>query len=64
MSPQELSIWSMALGAVASVALARLADLAARPSVVDQQVDAAILLFDNYDRPINVRGLTNISRYA
>ena len=33
MGAQELTIWSMALGAIGAVALARLADLALRPSV-------------------------------
>lgn len=37
MSAQELAIWSMALGAIAAVALARLADLAARPSLSQAQ---------------------------
>src|SRR5215208_1435117 len=33
MSAQELTIWSMALGAIGAMALARLADLMVRPSV-------------------------------
>jgi GGDEF domain-containing protein len=33
MNAQELAIWSMALGAIAAVALARLADLLVRPSL-------------------------------
>ena len=37
MSAQELAIWSMALGAVAAVALARLADLVVRPSLSQSQ---------------------------
>ncbi len=37
MSAQELTIWSMALGAIAAVALARVADLVARPSVSQAQ---------------------------
>ena len=37
MSPQELAIWSMALGAIAAVALARLADMAVRPSLSQSQ---------------------------
>jgi hypothetical protein len=37
MSPQELAIWSMALGAIAAVALARLADMFVRPSLSQSQ---------------------------
>jgi GGDEF domain-containing protein len=37
MSAQELAIWSMALGAIAAVALARLADLFVRPSLAQGQ---------------------------
>jgi GGDEF domain-containing protein len=37
MSAQELTIWSMALGAIAAVALARVADLVVRPSVSQVQ---------------------------
>lgn len=37
MSAQELATWSMALGAIAAVALARLADLFARPSLAQGQ---------------------------
>ncbi len=37
MSAQELMIWSMALGAIAMVAVARLADLIARPSLSQAQ---------------------------
>jgi len=37
MNAQELAVWSMALGAIAVVALARLADLAARPTVSQSQ---------------------------
>lgn len=37
MSAQELAIWSMALGAIAAVALARLADLIARPTLSQLQ---------------------------
>ena len=37
MNAQELAIWSMALGAIAAVALARLADLVVRPSVSQVQ---------------------------
>lgn len=37
MNAQELAIWSMALGAVAAVALARLADLVVRPSLGQAQ---------------------------
>lgn len=37
MSAQELAIWSMAAGAIAAVALARLADLFARPSLAQGQ---------------------------
>ena len=37
MSTQELTIWSMALGAIAAIALARLADLFARPSAAQAQ---------------------------
>jgi GGDEF domain-containing protein len=37
MSSQELAVWSMALGAIAAVALARLADLLARPSISQVQ---------------------------
>ncbi|MEO8653926.1 MAG: 7TM diverse intracellular signaling domain-containing protein [Ramlibacter sp.] len=33
MNAQELAVWAMALGAIAAVALARLADLIARPSI-------------------------------
>lgn len=33
MSSRELAVWSMALGAIAAVALARFADLLARPSI-------------------------------
>jgi len=37
MSAQELAIWSMALGAIAAVTLARLADLFVRPSLAQAQ---------------------------
>ena len=37
MSAQELAIWSMAAGAIAAVALARLADLFVRPSLAQAQ---------------------------
>jgi GGDEF domain-containing protein len=37
MNAQELAVWSMALGAIASVALARLADLFVRPSLAQVQ---------------------------
>jgi GGDEF domain-containing protein len=37
MSAQELAIWSMAAGAIAAVALARLADLFVRPSLAQGQ---------------------------
>ena len=37
MSAHELTIWSMALGAIAAVALARIADLVARPSLSQAQ---------------------------
>lgn len=37
MSSRELAVWSMALGAIAAVALARLADLLARPSISQVQ---------------------------
>lgn len=37
MNPQELAVWSMALGSIAAVALARIADLAVRPSVSQLQ---------------------------
>jgi GGDEF domain-containing protein len=37
MNPQELAVWSMALGAVAVVALARAADYAARPTLSQLQ---------------------------
>jgi len=37
MSGQELTIWSMALGAIAAVTLARVADLAVRPSLSQVQ---------------------------
>ena len=37
MTAQELMIWSMALGAIASVAIARLADLVVRPSLSQYQ---------------------------
>ena len=37
MSAQELAIWSMALGAIAAVTLARLADLFVRPSLAQSQ---------------------------
>ncbi|MEO7392451.1 MAG: diguanylate cyclase [Ramlibacter sp.] len=37
MTPQELAIWSMALGGIAAVALARLADLFVRPSLAQAQ---------------------------
>jgi GGDEF domain-containing protein len=37
MSAQELMIWSMALGAIASVAFARIADLVVRPSLSQLQ---------------------------
>jgi GGDEF domain-containing protein len=37
MSAQELAIWSMALGAIAAVALVRLADLIARPTLSQSQ---------------------------
>lgn len=37
MNAQELTIWSMALGAIAAVALARLADLCVRPSLSQLQ---------------------------
>lgn len=37
MNALELAVWSMALGAIAAVALARLADLVARPSISQLQ---------------------------
>ena len=37
MSAQELAVWSMALGAIAAVTLARLADLVVRPSISQVQ---------------------------
>ncbi len=37
MSAHELTIWSMALGAIAAMALARIADLIARPSLAQVQ---------------------------
>jgi GGDEF domain-containing protein len=37
MGAHELAVWSMALGAIGAVALARLADLAARPSLAQVQ---------------------------
>jgi hypothetical protein len=33
MNAQELAIWSMAVGAIAAMALARLADLIVRPTL-------------------------------
>ena len=37
MNAQELAVWSMALGAIAAVALARVADFVARPSLAQVQ---------------------------
>src|SRR5665647_3151760 len=37
MNALELAVWSMALGAIAAVALARVADLVARPSLSQAQ---------------------------